>query len=610
MKLPELIKLHILKRLPAMISAAVIFALFALYYIGVYDVSFIERPDGWRNNLSLFCDMINENEEADEKEETEKENKEDKDKENDENKEEDNEEDKKKPHSTQKPADGTSSSPQTSLLPTFLTVAELDSKGYYRTDKVYDETCVFGKLLCDYVWPEDISYGWKVYDREVVTTYDDGTESTVSVERRSGERYALELYMGYIIYDDDGTLYLIGPDGSVLCEYDDTEFVPAYTRDREGRPLFYKYKKVTEEYPTVLGKMREDGTYEWKKTAKLTYNKKEYYYLEKDGKTFKKSDYIDATDNRGLYFDYPTYYGTTDSKLSRYYINTTRFFTPLKGDTTILDTVFWTFSKDKLKMSDFKFDTDGLLITDNKNDENKTKAELFPYTAAYNYSGKYATVFMDIDWTYDHDVKNSEGKTEKKTFDVTTNELRVINEKGEVMFESRKNFFSELKWTAHEKYSRPLLSGIESIGSYYFDHGLMRLHIQSWDCYYYAEFDTVKIVTDDDVLVRPDGEIYSLPTGYQLVSYSDGIILLEKDGKYGYMNYLGNWIRDPEMTDAKPFLEGVAVCKNTEGNYGVIDTEGNAVIPFIYKYISNISGGNIAAYSESTGWTVYQKMTK
>jgi len=87
-------------------------------------------------------------------------------------------------------------------------------------------------------------------------------------------------------------------------------------------------------------------------------------------------------------------------------------------------------------------------------------------------------------------------------------------------------------------------------------------------------------------------------------------LAVEKDGNYGYMNYLSNWIRDPSMTDARPFLEGVAVCKNTEGYYGVIDTDGNTVIPFNYQYISNISGATLVAYSETGGWTVYQKLTK
>ena len=594
-----------MKRLPALIAAGLVSLLFSLYYIGFLDVSFIERPDSWKDNINLFSQLFFAENTAEKEEEPEV-------------PDTDGTADTAEPDvpsETNKPADETqkneTSTPAPQLL-TFQTVAELKEQGYYLTDKVYDDSCVFAKLTTQYSWPEDFSYSWKVYDREKVTTYDDGTEAYVENVRLSGERTALELYMGYIIYDDDGELFLIGPDGAVLCSYDDKEYIPAYTRDKEGRPLFYKNTSYTEKYPTVLGEENEDGEREWKKTANLTINDKVYYYLSSDGSTFVKSDYNDATDNRGLYFDYPAYYGTSDSTLKRYYRNTTKFFTSLKGETTVLDCMNWLFSKDIVKVSELKFDHDGFLVTNEETkegEEPKTLTSMFPYTMAYNYSEGYATVFADIDWSYDHDKEN-DGIEETKTYDVTTNELRVIDSSGKVMFESKKNFFSSFSWTAHEKYSKPLLSGIDSLGSYYFDHGLMRLRIQSWDCYYFAEFDTVKIVTDEDVLVRPNGEIFSIPTGYDLVSYSDGVLLLEKDGKYGYMNYLSNWIRDPEMLDGKPFLEGVAVCKNAEGNYGVIDTDGNAVIPFIYKYISNISGGTIAAYSSSSGWTVYQKLTK
>ncbi len=596
MKFSEFIKLNILKRLPAIIATGVISALFSLYYIGLLDVSFIERPDDWKDNINFFSELLN----GEEKKPS------DEPKEDDPAPEKDDKEDEKAPAPNKKPERvPVTNAPQ---MLTYKTVAEMKGEGYYLTDKVFDESCVFAKLTPEYAWPDTFSSSWKAYDKEVVTHYEDGTESTVETVRYSGERAALELYMGYIIYDNDGELLLIGPDGTLLTNYNDKEFVPAYTRDLEGRPLFYKKKTFKEKYPTVLGKEDENGNKKWDKTAELKIEDREYYYLAKDGKTFKKSDYNDATDNRGLYFDYPSYYGSTSSKFKRYYLNTTKFFTTLKGETSVKDDVRWAFSKDKLDLSLFKFDKEGLLITDIEEDK-KPKAELFPYTHAYNYSEKYATVFMDINWSYDHDMEH-DGIDEIKTYEMTTNELRVVNEDGEVMFESRKNFFSDLKWTAHERYARPLLSGIDSIGSYYFDHGLMRLRIQSWDCYYQAQFDTVKVVTDEDVLVRPNGEIFSLPTGYKMISYSDGIILLEKDGSYGYMNHLGNWIRDPYLTDAKPFLEGVTVCKNSEGYYGVIDTDGKAVIPFNYQYISNISGGTIAAYSETGGWTVYQKLTK
>ena len=92
------------------------------------------------------------------------------------------------------------------------------------------------------------------------------------------------------------------------------------------------------------------------------------------------------------------------------------------------------------------------------------------------------------------------------------------------------------------------------------------------------------------------------------MSYSDGILLLEKDGLYGYLTNTGAWILQPEVTDAKPFLEGVAVVQQ-DGKYGAINTAGEYVLPCKYDYISNVSSGTVVAYSEQDGWEIYQKMT-
>ncbi len=608
MKLTELFKIHLQKRLPAIIGAVLITALVSLYYVGVLDISFLQRPEGWSGHLNMFIDVLSADESDKNSEKTEEKEPEDTHKAPEDTKKPENEENDKadtEPEA-EKPAN-----PEYKPL-TFSSVSDLKAQGYRVTNKVYDSSMVFGKLTLDYPWPSDFTYSWKTVYKEKVTEYEDGTEKTKETVATTVERPALDLYMGYIIYDDNGTQYLIGPDGAVLTQYNDKEFIPAYTRDLAGRPLFYKKTKNNVTYPTVLSAEDEDGNRKWEKTSYITVEGRDYYYLAPNGKTFLKSDYNDVTDNRGLYFDYPAYYGNASTSLKRYFFNTTKVITDLDGDTFLKNCMNWAFSSVKLKLSDYKFDKDGVLITDKElpeGEEPDTLSSLFPYTMAYNYSENYSTVFMDIDWSYDHDV-GPEGKKEKKTFEVTTNEMRVINAQGKVMFESRKNFFSSLKWTANEQFVAPLYSGIESIGSYYFDHGLMRMRIQSYDCYHFAEFGLVKIVTDEDVLVTPNGTRFDIPTGYKLKGYSDGILLLEKGGEYGYLNTNGNWIRDPELLDAEPFLEGVAVCRNMEGNYGVIDTDGKAIIPFIYKYISNISSGTIAAYSETTGWTVYQKMTK
>lgn len=74
------------------------------------------------------------------------------------------------------------------------------------------------------------------------------------------------------------------------------------------------------------------------------------------------------------------------------------------------------------------------------------------------------------------------------------------------------------------------------------------------------------------------------------------------------MDYTGKWIAQPIYTEAAPFVEGLAVVGLENQQYGVIDTQGNIVVPFDFLHITNMSSGKMAAYSESTGWVIFQKM--
>ena len=349
MKLSELFRLHLVKRLPAIIATALLTALIFSYYVGILEISFIQRPEAWNKNLNMFLESVTSGENDNESQE--------------ENKETDDEkipEDTTAPLETSKPdedkepqMDPAPSTPQAQILK-FSDVAALKAEGYKVTDKPWDENSVFGKLVMEYDWPRDFTYSLKTEYTEKVTEYDDGTEKTKETVANTVERPAIELYMGYIIYDDNRTLYLIGPDGAVLTKYNDKEFIPAYTRDLAGRPLFYKNTTKNITYPTVLGKEDEDGNRKWDKTSYITVKDKVYYYLAPNGQTFMQSDYNDTTDNRGLYFDYPAYYGNASTLLTRYFLNTTKVITNLKGDTFLKNCMNWVYSAEKLKLDTFK----------------------------------------------------------------------------------------------------------------------------------------------------------------------------------------------------------------------------------------------------------------
>lgn len=139
------------------------------------------------------------------------------------------------------------------------------------------------------------------------------------------------------------------------------------------------------------------------------------------------------------------------------------------------------------------------------------------------------------------------------------------------------------------------------IGSIYFDGGYVMVR---------------KIVThpirheiieeDSDTLIDTRGNEVKLPEGYKPKAYSDQRVLVEKGGKYGFYAVKGAWIADAVYTYATPYYEGLAVV-GTGLQRGVIDMDGNFVIPLSYSKISVCSGGIIVCWSAQTGYEVYIK---
>lgn len=600
----EILFFHIKRRIPAILACVLLFCTFGLYYFGVFDVSFIKRPEAWANNSTLFYNAMDELFGEKQEEETKPDAPETEPPETD-NAESTPDNEQNTPDRVDRPAQ--SEQDPSAILPYTVmpTVSQLTAEGYKTTDAVFTEGTKFALLETAFPLPHIFSFREKTYDKDEVVHYDDGTPSEVKTTTVTAKRPAIELYMGYILFDDGGTLYLLNSNGTALTKYDDTKYIPAFTRDKEGRPLFYQIVKEEIEYPTELGEPDAEGNRPWLQSAKLKIERKKYFYLDTDGRTFKESDYIDAIHNRGLYFDYPAYYGITtedDTKegLVRYYKYTPKVLTrdmkiknKLQSVTSLVDVVNWLFKK----KDDETFDP--------------TSEELvLPYTKAYDYKGGYAVVERQLSWSYTNpDLPPAEAALTEPT-EVKWPELQVIDEEGNVMFESRKSFTSDLGWNANEYYTEPLLKDISSIGSYYFDHGLLRIRLVSYDRYQYIKYDMFMVGTDDDILVRSDGTKFYIPAGYKLEAYSDGMLLLSKGRKYGYLDYTGKWVVQPQLIHGGAFVEGVAAIQNESGKWGMIDTKGNAVIPFKYSYVSNISSGLVAAYSDDTGWEIYTKMAK
>ena len=140
------------------------------------------------------------------------------------------------------------------------------------------------------------------------------------------------------------------------------------------------------------------------------------------------------------------------------------------------------------------------------------------------------------------------------------------------------------------------------IGSIYFDGGYVMVRVMKEDI-------RDNVVMDMDILVDTQGKAYPLPDGYAAVSYSNERILVENGGKYGFYAVKGAWITDCVYSYATPYYEGLAVVGDISSK-GVIDLDGNFVIPQSYSHISVCSGGIIVCYSQQTGFDVYIKALK
>lgn len=225
-------------------------------------------------------------------------------------------------------------------------------------------------------------------------------------------------------------------------------------------------------------------------------------------------------------------------------------------------------------------------------------------------SGVYTSYIMQtISWATEYKYAKAFNFNGGRAVTVDDNGIiRVINTSGRSVIYLNRTYKTDASrggQYATEFYVEPFERDVYQLGYYYFDGGLMRLRRCERLSYNINVYNA-----DDDILVDTYGNRYHVPDGYTLVSYSERILLLERDGRYGYYHADGYWVAQPIYTYAAPFVEGLGVIGFSDGVRGVIDTSGNIVIPFAYTEITNASSGIIACYSEETGWKMYAKMSK
>lgn len=422
----------------------------------------------------------------------------------------------------------------------YSTVKSLTGKGYSLvTGDWQSGSTKLGKMTFSYALPtaysltdrtvSQLTYVYPENFTEYYATYTDVTEA----------RPAIELYMGYILYDNGQQIVLIDHDGIILQSIDDTVTIPAYERDKDGTPLFYRWSWVENEQVKV------------------------YYRLSDDGTSFVLSDYDPILDGRGLTFDYPANYAMPDPTA------------PVRVQEG---------KEEQLKQQQAAISNayENARVGYTKNSVELTG---YKYRQAFSFQNGYAAVVGD--------------ENRQEMFFIGANGRKALS--GYKMYLKK-----DYERYVIESWRLPASYGIESIGSLYFDHGWVRVRRQIIDNWAYTMYNNEYVISDTEILVNEKGEDFPIPSGYTLKGYSCGMLLLEKDGRYGFMDYTGGWIAQPIYADATPFVSGLATLTTPDGRVGMIDTEGNIVLAFAYEHISQCSSGLVTTYHSESGWTVYQ----
>lgn len=94
--------------------------------------------------------------------------------------------------------------------------------------------------------------------------------------------------------------------------------------------------------------------------------------------------------------------------------------------------------------------------------------------------------------------------------------------------------------------------------------------------------------------------------GAEYKSFSEGLVAVYKNGKYGYMNKKRELVIPYRYKDADEFKDGLAIVVNQNDRYGAIDQSGKTVVPIKFGYLGGYSDG-LSLYTENNRWDENEK---
>ncbi len=470
-------------------------------------------------------------------------------------------------------------------------VSSLKSNGYKLAEKSYDKTdCKVGAVSAKLKIPTDFSQTKRQVNMPVKKETYHGyvTENETVTE----DCPVLVPYYGYVIYTAKGVCKLLDSNLNTLMN-NFSGFSPAYMTDYSGNPLFKKDDKY---YFYYDGKNYNGAVYtsvDNDTFSKLPATPPEVYkYFAYDvdmlHNLFVTNDFTNEANMKGIAYILPDYSGMVEFSVDENLIfdlcvpsavnnrsNGKLFRFPSytytkKEETKIDDKPYYSYEVKEILWG--YMDANGKVVVEPK------------YHKAYEYSeGGFAV------------VADKEGH------------LFVLNEWGSVVYNYYNDSyaFSDLGIRyARDGHYLPDTFGVESTGMLYFDRGYVRMRRKLVD----VENGYID-KRDYSTLVDTKGKTLNIPLDCSIEGYGDGVALVKRGDKYGYMRSDGSWLIEPELTVAKPFSEGLAVMGYAKDKLGVIDTEGNIILYPMYSHIESCSGGVITAFSPVGGWSVFNKMS-
>lgn len=409
-----------------------------------------------------------------------------------------------------------------------------------------------------------LSPAFGTYDLETVIRKETQT-SGIALQTKTEQRTRLSLtpYMGYILAYTESATYLLSSDGTVLRD-NFPSVTLVFDRDSQNRPI-------------VL----YEGT---------------YYAIKANG-ALASISYTPAS--HGVFADTPE--AAIRSDLEPYSARVPSFTLVDPEDVTGTQTLYTETQKTAILSG---VSPENALIQFPASPDSTEARYTLRYQVRWGYRNKSGQTVIQPIYLYAFPFGEN-GLAAVTTYNerVRAETLMFINTSGRIVIDvagKRYDDYTVNDADVYDGYYLSLTKNETAIGSYIFDQGFVRVRRRI-----VLRTKITHAYTDEDILISETGDIFALPEGYTLISYSDGLLLLEKNGAYGYMDNRGNWIAQPVYSSAAPFYCGLAVVEQN-GAFGVIDTNGDFVLPPIYSAISHASQGVFSACHPDEGWALYQ----